>query len=263
MSRTLTLIHAAWESTQRLIRCGRRRDGLDQVRKLLSLADIPGEIAAEAHRLAGELLIEQERYGESRRHLRASAALNDSSSRTHYLLGLAFERDPRGDDLRAARRFRKASRLEPANAMYRAAFGRAAVRCDRVKTGVRELIAAGESAEGIAVLRIVVDGLIEADRAPEALRVLDKVRFRLAKLPSLSTLRERVRFEMARTGQRRLSSRQDALLARDGAFALLPFIRIANAKEGGKPASAGTIRLDTISFPRPHLARTGSSNADR
>lgn len=263
MSRTLTLIQAAWESACRLARCGRRIDALARIRKILALADVPADIAAAAHRLAGESLLDLGRYRPARRQLRAALQLEEVA-RTHYLLGLAFEQDPQGDDQRAAMRFRSAMRLEPSNALYRAAFGRAAVRCNRVKTGVKELLNAADAAtDDIAAIQVVIEGLIEADKPSDAHRVLNKARFLLSKCTQFPVLMGRVRFEMARQGQRELRSRQEAPLAREGAIGLLPFLRIANREEGGTPAGAGTIRCDTISFPRPHLAGFIRSKADR
>ena len=125
MSRTLTLTHAAWESAQELARSGRRIDALAQVNKVLSLADLPADVAAAAHRLAGEILIDLHRHRAARNRLKAAAKFEPDTARTHYLLGLAWEQDPEGDDRRAAIRFRRALRLEPQNTLYRAAFGRA------------------------------------------------------------------------------------------------------------------------------------------
>src|SRR5207253_5817262 len=115
MSRTLTLIHAGWASVKALARDGRRRDALTQVERLLACPDLPVPVGADAHRLTAELLIDAERYAKARRHLRAAAGLEPGCARTHYLAGLAFEKDPHGDDRRAAVRFKSASELEPQN----------------------------------------------------------------------------------------------------------------------------------------------------
>ena len=263
MSRTLTLIEAAWTSACRLARCGRRVDALTQIRKILALAGVPTSVAAAAHRLAGELLLDLERYRAARRQLRAALKLEETA-RSHYLLGLAFEQDPRGDDRQAAIRFQKAVRLEPADAQYRAAFGRAAVRCDRVKLGVKALLGAADAAIGdIKVIRIVVDGLIEADRADAARRVLNKAQFSLSRSTQFPSLMGRVSFELARARQRKSRSLQEARLAREGATDLLPFVRIANLEAGERHAGASTIRRDTISLSRPHLTRFHCSKADR
>jgi hypothetical protein len=266
MSRTLTLIHAGWSSVRSSVAQGRRTDALNRVKRLLSRPDVPTPVAADAHRLAGELLTEAERYPEARRHLRAAAALEPSHARTHYLWALAQERDPHGCDRRAALRFRTASRLEPDNAAYRAAFGRAAVRCDRVTAGVRELLAAAEAAPGdLAVIRVVIDGLLEADRPGLAGRVLNRTSF-LCRTAAQSrehrSLVERVRFEATRReqGGERGTARhgQDAEFARDGGRAVLPFVRVAT----DSPKPGGAVRRDVISLPRPHFPRLRSRKAD-
>src|SRR5687768_7971796 len=101
MSRTLTILHSGWTSARALARGGRRTDALVLLDRLLSRPDVPSALAADAHRLAGELELEAERYAAARRHLRAAAALEPAHAATHYQLGLAHERDPHGDDRRA------------------------------------------------------------------------------------------------------------------------------------------------------------------
>src|SRR5262249_29209046 len=146
--------------------------------RLLALPDLPASLAAEAHRLAGELFLEVERYSEARRHLRAAAVLEPSHARTFHLWALAFEDDPHGCDRRAAARARQAGELEPGNDLYRAAFGRAAMRAGRTKLGVRAMLAAANRAPGeIAVLRIAVDGLLEAGYVKAARGLLTQARF--------------------------------------------------------------------------------------
>ncbi|MDB5311671.1 MAG: hypothetical protein JWO38_5873 [Gemmataceae bacterium] len=263
MSRMLTLIHGGWTATRSLARNGRRVEALAQATQILSRPDLPVAVAADARRLAAELLIESERYVEARRHLRAAAALEPAHARTYYLAGLASERDPDGDDRRAAVNFRRASGAEPENALYRAAFGRAAVRCDRVKKGVRELLAAAAAAgDKIPVLRVVVDGLIEAGRARTARRVLQKARFLCPRSSEVRRLWERVRFETARAGQQNARRTQDARFAMDGDIVLLPFLRVVGSDDGQSP-SAGHVRRDVGSTPRPHLGRPWSTKADR
>lgn len=262
MSRMLTVIHAGWATAKALARTGRRRDALDHLTRLLARPDLPGPVAADGHRLAAEILIDAEHYATARRHLRAAAALEPGHARTQYLLGLAYETDPHGDDRRAALRFREASRLEPQNAAYQAAFGRAAVRSNRVKTGVRELLAAAAAApDKLSVLRVVVGGLVEAGRVMAARRVLIKARFLCPGSREVMGLWERLRFDTARAGQRRPAREQDARIARDGDFRLLPFVRVVGSG-AGRQTVAGTIRRDAFSVQRPHIARMRSSRAD-
>ena len=260
MSPRLALIDDGMAAVRSLARKGRQTDALAQAKRLLSRPDLPVVVAADAHRVAAEVLLDLERYVHARHHLRAALALEPEHARTNYLMGLALERDPHGDDERAARRFRKANELVPGNALYRAAFGRAAVRSGRVKRGVRELLAASEAAmKDAAILEVVAEGLIEAGKLQTARRIIVKARFLCPGSGEVRRLWERVRFEFARKGQRRASSTQDAEPAREGGVQLLPFIRIVHSNPcGTTPLANG--RRDVLSLPRPHLARGTTSD---
>src|SRR5438045_1878764 len=109
MSRTLTLIDAAWASAHDAARTGRRADALAILLALRARAALPPTTAAKAHRLAAALHLNADRYAAARRHLRAAAKLEPGNADTHYQLGVAFEDDPHGCDERAARRFRRAT----------------------------------------------------------------------------------------------------------------------------------------------------------
>ena len=251
MSRTLSMVHGGWSAARELARRGRRTEAHAALQRLLARTDLPTPVAADAHRLAAELLIDRDRFGVARRHLAAARALEPACARTYYLAGLASEQDPAGDDRRAAARFQKAADLEPSNANYRAAFGRAAVRAGLVTTGSRALVAAAELAgDDLAVLRVAVNGLLEAGRTSTARGVLVKARFLRPACAVVAGMWNRVRFEAARLDQRSHRGAQDARSARDGR-PLLPFLRLVGDEA---PAEDG-YRRDVISLPRPHLAR--------
>src|SRR5205814_8127136 len=140
---------------------GRRPEARAHLGGLLGRPDLPTPLAATARRLAGELELDGGNYAAARRHLRAAAGLEPNHARTQYTLGVAHERDPHGDARRAAARFRRASKLDPGNPLYRAAFGRAAVRCGKVRLGAKELLGAADAAllrGAAAVAEIRVDG---------------------------------------------------------------------------------------------------------
>jgi hypothetical protein len=264
----LTLIGAGWSSIRLSAAQGRRIDALNRLARLLDRPDVPTPIAADAHRLAGELFIGKESFADARRHLRAAAALEPRHARTHYLLALAHERDPHGCDRRAALRFGKAAKLEPANALYAACLGRALVRCDRLRAGIRVLLAAADRAPGdLAAIRVAVEGLLEAQRPGTARRILNRAGFLCrdtTKVRELRSLTERVRFAIAQRDQRgeRGTTRlgQDAGFATDGGRVVLPFIRVAPATE----TRTGThTRRDVISVSRPHFPRLRPKRADR
>lgn len=263
MSTTLNLVHAGWDVARALARAGRRSAAVAQLGRLLGVPGLSAPIEADARRLAGELLTDAGKYAEARRHLRAAAKLEPAHARTHYLLGLAWERDPDGCDRRAALRLKKAVACDPANALYRAALGRAAVRCGKVRRGVWELIAAANRAPAdVAVVRVVVGGLTEAGRLKSARRVLVAARFGRPGSAELRGLWNRFRFEAARVGQEDHRRTEAAGSAREGGVVLLPFLRVAGADR--KPAASGrSTRRDVISLPRPHLARRRAHRADR
>lgn len=264
MSRMLTLIHSGWMAARSMARKGQRTTALAQLTRLLSRPDLPSPMAADARRLAAELLIESEDYAKARRHLRAAVALEPCCARTHYLFGLAHEGDPLGDDRQAALRFRKAAELAPDNRVYRAAFGRAAVRAGCAKTGVRALLAAAEAGpDDLDVLRVVVEGLIEAGRVRAARSVLAKARFLRPGSQELCRLWDRLRFETARVNQRTARSVQDARRAKEGELLLLPFVRVVRTGSANTSTMNGTIRKDLVSLPRPHFPRLRHTKADR
>lgn len=259
MSMMLSLINAGWESVRCAAAQGRRADALTHITQLLSRPDLPASLAANAHRLAGELSTEAERYPEARRHLRAAAALEPSSARTFYMLGLALERDPHGCDRRAAIQFRRASELEQVNCLYRAAFGRAAVRCGRTKTALRALLVAVRNAPGeLPVLRVAIDGLLEAGAIKSAQRVLTQARFLKPNNRELMAMWERTRFETARREQREQGGttrhRQDAEHAKDGGRVVLPFVRLVGKPVESSDSDIG-YRRDVVSLPQPHFPR--------
>jgi hypothetical protein len=269
MSRMLSLIGAGWASIRSSAAHGLRTDTLDQLRRLLARPHLPTSVALDGHRLAGELLVEAEQYHKARHHLRLAAGLAPTHAQTFHLWGLAYERDPHGCDRRAAILFRRASVLEPANPTYRAEFGRAAVRSNRIKQGARELLAAANAAPGdVAVIRVVTEGLIEARRFVDARLVLNKARFlsfESAKDRELTNLSERVRFESTRRAQRETTRHvQDAEFAKEGGRVVLPFVRIAEETgTGSKSHSNKSTRRDVVSMPRPHFPRIRVRRADR
>jgi hypothetical protein len=270
MSRTLALIQTGWDTAVALAEGGRKADALAQLARLLARPDVPADIARQGHRLAGTVALDLGRFAAARKHLRAAAALDTTDARTRYLAGRAWEEDPDGCDRRAALWFRKATLLDGTNPLYRAAFGRAAARCGKVRHGVREMLAAADQEPGaIGVVRVVVSGLLEMGKAGTARRVLAKAQFLRPGCAELAALGERTKFELARVTQRRVKARdntryaQDAPLARDGDRVLLPFVRIATGTGAAREVPGGAVRTDVVSFPRPHLGRLRIGKADR
>lgn len=279
MSKTLTLVDAGWDSIQTTAKRGQRIDALNRLEQLLARPDVPAAMAIEGNCFAGELALELGRYAIARRHLKAATKLDPTLAEAYFLAGRAWEEDPDGCDRRAAICFKKAAAID-AKPLYRAAFGRAAAHCGKVKFGVREMLAAAKEAPGaIEVVRVAVRGLLEMGKADKARQVIVTARFLCPHNSELATLWERTKFESARQGQRagqtgkaaktRENTRyaQDAQFARDGDRVTLPFLRLADETDSSavrepKSASGGTVRRDSGSFPRPHLGSQRVRKAD-
>jgi len=242
MSRMLTFTQDGWSVAKRFARIGRRIEALKHLNRLLVCPDLPVGIAGEARRLAAEIELERQRFGAARRHLKAALGLEPNEAEIYYLIGRSFEEDPEGADERALRWYRKALSLSPSSAHYSAALGRAAIRCNHVTFGTTHLSKAAEEAAGdLTVIRIVVEGFLEAGNTGEARRVITRSRF-LCPGRVLDQLDQRTRFEDARRSQRR---KQEAPIATDGEVRSLPFLRVVG----------GSVRRDMGSRPTPHLQR--------
>lgn len=250
MSRTLTFHDAAWASARAAASSGRRADALAFLAPLLSgAADVPDKLALLAHRLAGRIHHAAERYGKARRHLLAAAKLDPDTAEIHYEIGLAFERDPYGCDRRAARRFLRAVKLDPTQARFAAAAGRASVRINRVRAGVQWLLVAAESAPSDAtVLGVVVDGLCDAGKLKAARAVVTRARFLAPGEAKIARLWDEVRFAAARRSQ----ARGKAGVGRGPV--LLPFLRAAGEVRT-TVAGGGVVRHDAGSRSAPHVGR--------
>src|SRR5262249_26459142 len=162
-------------------------------------------------------------------------------------------------DRRAAICFKKAVALDAENPHYRAAFGRAAARCGKVKLGVREMLAAVEAAaNNLEVIRVVVTGLLEVGKVNHARQVIAKSRFLCPGNAELTLMWERMKFESARFAQRQNDKTvkmtkthehtryaQDAHFATEGDRVILPFVRPVRENESESTGSGngrGTVR---------------------
>lgn len=250
MSRMLTFHDAVWASACAAASAGRRADALASLAPLLSgAADVPERFVLLAHRLAGRVHTAAERYAKARKHLLAASKLDPRTAEIHFELGRAFENDPYGCDRRAARRFLRAVKLDPAQARFSAAAGRALVRINRVTAGVRRLLSAAAAAPtDAAVLAVVVDGLCDAGRVTAATGVVTKARFLAPGDTRVARLWDEVRYAAARRHQQR-----NRVVAGSRPV-LLSFPRIAGQRRvtaGG----GGIVRRDAGSRTAPHVGR--------
>ena len=250
MSRMLTFHDAAWASARECAANGRRADALVRLAPLLSSPDTPPAIFLLAHRLAARVRAAGENFRAARKHLHIAAKLAPQTAEIHYELGVAFERDPYGCDRRAARRFREAVKRNPREAKYVAALGRALVRINRVRAGVKHLRTAAELAPANAtVLKVVADGLCDANRAGEASRIVTKARFLAPADAKLRRLADELRYAVAEQAQRHSAQR----MVGAGPM-MLPFVR-SESGTATPSGEGGIVRRDAASRTAPHMGR--------
>lgn len=250
MSRMLTFYAAAWASARDAASVGRRADALARLAPLLSSPDCPPRLTRQAHKLAARLYLFDERWAKARRHLRAALDLDPQDAAVHYDLGLAFERDPYGCDERAARRFREAVRLAPTEAKYVAALGRALVRLNRVRAGVKRLRAAVDLAPAnAAVLRIVVEGLTEAGKPRLAYKLVTMAKFLAPADRVVQQLWLTTRFTLARLAQ------PQGRRAVGHGPTVLPLVRLVGGTVVRR--DAGSRMTPHVGWLKPHRAERG------
>lgn len=239
MSRMLNLSWMAW-SRARVAAVIDPATARRQLEQILAMADLPEGQLADAHRTLAGLLLRSARYPEARRHLAASIRLEPTAT-TCRRLAQAWEDDPYGDDRRAAGAYRRATRLDPSDAIAWAALGRAAVRCGLDRVANRALRRAVRLAPANAeVLAIVIDGLRESGRLATAQRILSQARFREPQSTAIRDLINRVRYEMVRTRY------NTCAIENSTSTNLLPFVRIV-----GSDGERRVIRRDNASRPAP------------
>jgi predicted Zn-dependent protease len=209
----------------------------------LTRSDIPPEFAARVHRVAATHYLNTEQFRRARQHLRVLSRLNPDCAATQFDLGHAFEADPNGCDRRAAKRYFKAVKLNASEPKYRAALGRALVRINNVKSGVKVLCKAAAAAPADPdVLSVVAEGLREAGQASMAFELLSKARFLSPNSQAIQQLWQRARFDMAREDQRKIAPPESPQFGPR----VVPFIRLHGENE---------TRHDVASKPTPHFLR--------
>lgn len=251
MSRMLLFTYApAWAAALEFAAAGRRSEALAKLATVVSSPSLPDDVATAANRLAGELHLKAGRFAKARRHLLAAEKLDPQNAELHHLIGVAFQDDPYGSDTRAAKRFKLAVELAPDNAKFRAAFGLALVRLNRVRAGLKHLdTAIALAPSDVAVLSVVVEGFREADQPENGLKVIWQAMFLAPSDAGLRQLWNRVRFDVTQAEQAK-SPKAKWL----GKPKFLPFLRV-NSSSTSTPGTGGIVRRDLGLRATPHFNR--------
>jgi tetratricopeptide (TPR) repeat protein len=245
MSESLAFQEALWANAKSAAKQGHFTQALRHLQPLLQSADDPIRQLL-AYRLAGRVYAHQDQYKLARRMFKLAVKLDQKSHQTWYDLGQAFEQDPYGCDRRAAICFRNAVKLLPQEAKYRAAFGLALVRLNKLKKAFAQLHEATRLAgDDLSILKTIVTAYLEADRPELAEKVLAAVRFVAPQSRTLQELLSKVQYAQTAAGQRKAKPK---LVNR-----VVPFLKIVS-DEPSVAVSGEIIRHDFGSKAKPHFS---------
>ena len=244
MSKTLNLFTQLLDAGRILIELGRPLEATKRLNSLIALADVPAPIAADAHRLLGELHLHDESFALARRHLKRSLKqCEDAESR--FLLAEAITQDENADWSLARKYYRKALKHRPKDARYLRGYAEWAFQMGHETFGLRLLRKAVKIAPtDLDVLESLSDVLCGQRRFTEAEKLLSIARFQLKNNTRLNQLVSDVQFD-------RVRARQSSEPTHVERAAVLPFA--VDADGGRKPSVI--VRQDRQSRSAPHLPR--------
>lgn len=244
MSRMLSLSFHAWALAKSATRPDVARAHLERI---VAMADLPAVELARANRMLAGHLVRAGRYAAARRRLRAALQVDANDAESQLLLAKSWEDDPYGSDRKAARAYRRATEMNPNDAVAWASLARACVRCGRERIARKSLRRAVRLAPADpAVLAIAIEALRELGRLSEALKLAVRARFRAPKSTAIQSLVDNVHFEIART-------ESNSVGGGSGRTSVLPFVRIV-----GADGRQRTVRLDEPAGPMSiRLRRNG------
>jgi len=255
MGTTLPVLDAAITDVARLIRSGKSLAALNAVDAVLTWPTLEDDDRLRLLNEAAGLAIRMDRFRRSRAYIRQAIALAPGDAAGYYELGRSFEDDPNGCDAKARRCFRKAVTLNATAPTFRAALGRAMIRNNEFRSGIKVLCKAAEAAPAEAdVLSVVLDGLREAGRADLAFCYLTQARFLAPGDRGILQLWNRAKYDVAAEKQRG----PKASLAPIANESVRPFLKLY--REDAAPART---RRDSTSMNRAHIGRLRAFRADR
>jgi tetratricopeptide (TPR) repeat protein len=250
MSELINLAESLFLQGQHLYQVGRKGDARRILDRLTQLSNLPTPRNVNAWRLLGELHLEAHRYRKARRALMQVLQVTPDDAECHFLLGRAIELDPRANLERAAKHYRRATKLEPREPRYWASLGQVLLALDKQALALKAFRrAVGLGPEEAGTIEDIVDGLQSLGYGDEAADVLTVVRFRMAKGGQGEQLVQQYRFRIAREKQRKKFT---AETNSDEVPTILPLIRVSPQTTSGR--SERFTRHDEYSEPVPHLS---------
>lgn len=240
MTNTIPLSAATERTARQFAEAGRTEGALRLIGQLLARPDSVGPTAARLRRFAATLLISLSRFPAARKQLALAARLDPADAETAFRLGERFERDEDGDLDRAVTWYRRAVKLDPQNARYLVACGKALCHAGQTKRGMESVTAAVERCPDDAnILGVAVEACRLAGHCDVARRWIARARFLAGNDAAVSRLWDRVRFDLVIESQRTVN---------DEPRRTVPFLRLVG--EDRFP-----VRRDVGRRTKPHFPR--------
>jgi len=244
MSKTLNLFAQLLAAGQTLRAVGRPDEARRRLSSLLALADVPAEVATDAHRLMGEIHHEQENYAHARKHLKLALRETPDDAEIRFLLAEAMAADEAACWASARKHYRVAIAAQPTNARYLCGYANLAVLLGNEALALRLFRRAVKVApadlDALEGLTDMLCGMLQFAEAEAALR---KARFQLSRNARLEQMLADVQFDRVHARQSSAGVLPDADEA-----TFLPF-------DTTTPRTSAIVRRDRVSRPTPHLPR--------
>jgi tetratricopeptide (TPR) repeat protein len=249
MTVTINLFEQLLARARRHQEAGQLRSALSILRQLCTFPDVPPALLAEARERMGRIWLRRRRYRKARLYLRRALELQPTSSRHHYLLGVAWHHDPEGNSEQAAFHYQESLRLDPRQPLCLAEAGLLMIRAGDNELGLRLLRNAYDLTPGTPrVMCRLVRGLVEAGFPDEALEVARTALFQSPRNRRLREVYTELKLKLARRQQELDAVEQ----AKDQPPVILPFIRVVSERVD----EARPVREDeACALPGPHLVR--------
>lgn len=234
-----------------MLRIGRVVDAGRLLRRVLATAGDSTRLRADALRLLAGMEQDAGRFARARRYLAATIRLRRHADDLYVEYARAVLADPDADPLRAVKALRKAVGIDPHEPRSWAALGTAALRAGDDRLAARALRRAARlRPDRVDTLAEIADGFVALGQEDEARAVLNAARFRSPRDAGVAALSDRLRFTLARAGQRP---------APDDTVLRFP-VEQRQPTEG--PKHPVVLRADRRSTASPHLLRLFGRRSD-
>lgn len=236
MTNPISLDERSLERGQMLYRVGRVAEARRMLIRLIHRNEVPATLRADAHRLLGEIALDDERFAASRFHFRRSIELAPDKPETCIAFASAVLNDPGAELKRAKNAVRRAIRLNDREPRYWCLLGQVARRMGQPSQACAAFRRASLLSPKPGTLAEIIDGLVSIGRGREAELILHRLRSRHPEDLAIQGIWERFRFSEVRLQQRRMRNLFEAP-------SILQF----------KVEARDILRVDRRSTPRPHL----------